>query len=100
MIFKNAKSSVKSQKVNEIILKYVDLSKNKAIINTKTGPEGEKKNLIRRAHKNGGAPWLLSWKKQRPGLSIRQLLPTRHEKKASKSSFSLKKRFGSTPVSH
>lgn len=46
MIFKNAKSSVKSQKVNEIILKYVDLSKNKAIINTKTGPEGEKKTSL------------------------------------------------------
>lgn len=52
----------------------------------------KKKNLIRRAHKNGGAPWLLSWKKQRPGLSVRLLLSNKARKESSqKLLFSLKK---------
>lgn len=55
--------------------------KKKATINTKTGTE--EKNLIRRAHKNGGAPWLLSWKKQRPGLSVRLLLSNKARKESS-----------------
>lgn len=42
-----------------------------------------KKNLIRRAYKNGGAPWLLGWKKQRPGLAARLLLSNKARKESS-----------------
>lgn len=63
------------------------------------GEEEKKKNLIRRAHKNGGAPWLLSWKNNDLGFACGCFSPAKAPRKtAPKRFFSPEKGLGSTPV--